>query len=144
MRLLALSGVVLAALACGAPASPPRQEEHRAVAVGETGVCLREAERLVGEPAITANRPKTAQGHHNETARLPPNGMLTSGWSGELLIDKTGRVVQVWPTSRTSTHPPGIPFDELMVEAMLEWRYEPVLAYGRPVPACVGLMIFIN
>jgi hypothetical protein len=70
--------------------------------------------------------------------------MLTSGWSGELLIDKTGRVVRVWPTGRTTTSPPGAPVDALMAKAMLTWRYQPALAFGRAVPACLGLVIFIN
>ena len=106
---------------------------------------MREAERLVGEPAVSADGSLTpAPGHDNDTAPLPRGTMLTSGWSGELLIGKTGRVVQVWPTGRSSTRPAGVPVDSLMVEAMLAWRYEPVLANGRAVPACLGLIIMIN
>lgn len=143
MRLFALAGVVFAQLACGDPATRP-VTEHEAVVPAEPGVCVREAESVVGEPAIVANGPENAPGHYNESARLPPNATLTSGWSGELLIDKTGRVVRVWPTGRSSTHPAGIPIDALMVEAMLTWRYQPVLALERAVPACLGIVIFIN
>jgi hypothetical protein len=143
VRLLALAGVVLAELACVAPASRPTTE-HKAVVPAEPGVCAREAQSVVGEPAIEANTPVNAPGHDNAIVRLPPNTMLTSGWSGELLIDKTGRVVRVWPTARSSTRPAGVPIDTLMVEAMLTWRYQPVLAFERAVPACLGLVIFIN
>lgn len=110
----------------------------------EPGICLRDGATLVGEPPIEAHNPVGAPGHQNDPARLPANVMLTSGWSGELLIDKTGRVVRVWPTGRSTTRPPGVPVDALMAQAMLTWRYQPVLAFGRAVPACLGLVIFIN
>ena len=156
VRLLPLTGLVLAGLACVAPESrvSPEQEaaapesqanpEQETVVLSEPGVCAREAESVVEEPAVVAENPVNAPGHFNETVRLPPNTILTSGWSGELLIDRTGRVVRVWPTGQSSTSPAGFPIDTLMVKAMLAWRYQPVLSSGRAVPACLGLVIFIN
>jgi hypothetical protein len=66
------------------------------------GVCMKEGHKIVGERAISIDRrapmPRKVRHVATKYPDWPPDIVGSGGWSGDLLLDKQGRVVQVWTT----------------------------------------------
>ena len=137
-------GIVVVAWLLVLASSGPRAQAQPNTA----GVCFREGERIFGqrpwEPSPATPGPLKRLGEQNETPILPPGAMLTSGWSGELLIDPHGDVVQVWTIGRSQVVPSDISYDALAEMAIRAWKFEPMVVQGQAVPVCMTLAIFIN
>jgi hypothetical protein len=91
---------------------------------GETtsaGVCMKEGQKIVGERPIPIDRqtpmPRKVRHVATKYPDRPSDIVGSGGWSGELLLDKQGRVV----------HFPA--FTQAIVDAVMQWRYEPLLAF---------------
>ena len=66
------------------------------------------------------------------------------GERGELLLDKQGRVVHVWTTKDVKFNRPFPAFTQAIVEAILQWQYEPLLVKKTSAPACVTVTMSIS
>jgi hypothetical protein len=58
-------------------------------------------------------------------------------WVGDLLIDTKGAVRQVFTIEDVRFDPPWPELTSAITAAMLQWRYEPTLRAGKPVPVCM-------
>lgn len=60
-------------------------------------------------------------------------------FTAEAVITETGEVASV----RISPHaPPGL--ERPIVAALLRWKYKPALRDGRPVPAYLNVVVYVN
>ena len=98
---------------------------------------MREAEKLVGEKPIAFPRlgpqPKRLL---FVSPTLPRSGPKINGvWSGELLIDKSGKVAHFWKIRDTfERRAPAI--ITAITDAVQKWEYEPFLVEGKAVYGC--------
>ena len=118
---------------------------------GETtsaGVCMKEGHKIVGERPIPIDRqtpmPRKVRHVATKYPDWPSDIVGSGGWSGELLLDKQGRVVHVWTTRDVKFNRPFPAFTQAIVDAIMQWRYEPVLIKKTPTPACVTVTMSIN
>jgi hypothetical protein len=112
------------------------------------GVCMKEGHNIVGERPIPIDRrtpmPRRVRHVATKYPDWPSDIVGSGGWSGEPLLDKQGRVVQVWTTRDVKFNRPFPAFSQAIVEAIMQWRYEPLLIKKRPTPACVTVTMSIN
>jgi len=116
--------------------------------VRRPGVCVREGAKLVRAVPVQTGRgvrlPKKLHDVHPAYPHLPSGTTGSGNWHGEFLLDTGGRVVEVWPTREPQLRPPFPKFNEAIVHAIRQWRFEPVIVGERPVPACSTVSILIN
>ena len=55
-------------------------------------------------------------------------------WVGEVILNHDGSVAGAWPLSDL---PEDTQRNEAVRAAVSQWRYEPTLVHGRPVPVCM-------
>ena len=110
---------------------------------------MREGAKLAGMVPLQASKqlPQPRK-IHNATPKYPitPPGTITKGgpWVGEFLIDRTGSVLEVWSTREVGFNPPFPAFNRAIVDAMRQWRFEPLVVKGRRVPWCTTVSVQIN
>jgi hypothetical protein len=137
------SPVELVALADQTQASEPSEKP-----VPRPGVCEREAEKLVGQKAVriggSVRTPKKLRDVPPKYP-VPPPGTVGSGvWSGEVLINRTGKVAHVWPI-REVKFVPGFPaFNNAITDAIQQWEFEPLVDQGKPSAFCMTVTVNIN
>src|SRR5262245_54912964 len=91
---------------------PDRAQSSDSTEKGATrsGVCEREAEKLVGQkPVRIGGSVRAPQKLRDVPPKYPeqPPGTVGSGmWLGEALINNTGRVAHVWPIREVKFVPP--------------------------------------
>jgi len=129
---------------------PPRTQSSNSAENGakRPGVCEREAEKLVGQKPVRIGRSVRTPKKLRDVAPkypVPPSGTVGSGvWSGEVLINSTGKVARVWPIREVKFVPPFPPFNNAITDAMQQWEFEPLLVQGKPVAFCMTVTININ
>jgi hypothetical protein len=112
------------------------------------GVCEKDGHMIVGERPITIDKrtPMPRKRRHVAT-KYPdwPSDLVGSGgWMGEMLVDKQGRVARVWTTRDMKFNRPFPLFTQAIVDAMMQWVYEPLLVETRPTPFCVRVTMSVN
>jgi hypothetical protein len=112
------------------------------------GVCVKEGQKIVGELPVRIDRrtPMPKKIRHMPT-KYPdwPSDIVGSGWwTGELLLDRHGRVVRVWTTRDVKFNRPFPTFTQAIVGAIMQWQYEPLLVNERATPACVTVTMSID
>jgi hypothetical protein len=75
---------------------------------------------------------------------LPEGTTGSGGWAGEFLIDSNGKVVEVWATSQPRLEPQFPEFSQAIVDAIRQWRFEPLVINGEGAPACASVSLSIN
>ena len=105
------------------------------------GVCEREAETLLGQKAVkiggSVGIPRKLP---SKTPKYPepPAGTIGSGtWLGEVLVNASGKVTQVWPIREVRFKPPFPAFNKAIEDSIRRWEYEPILVNGTPTPFCM-------
>jgi hypothetical protein len=106
-----------------------------------TGVCEREAEKLLGQKAVLISEsirpPKRLRGLPPVLPELPDGTTAMGMWIGEALIDSSGKVARVWPTREVRFKPAFPEFNQAIADAILRWEYQPLLLNGKPTPFCM-------
>ena len=113
------------------------------------GVCEREASKLVGTASALVGKgvrmPRKIHQVKPAYPSLPPNTRVKSNtWVGEILLDQTGTVSQVW-TIREMQFTPRFPaFSRAVVDAVWQWRFEPAMIDGRAIPLCMTTSVLVD
>lgn len=113
------------------------------------GVCEREWRPFVGEkpqrPDTRTSRPKKVHNVVPDYPKLPEGTSVRAGaWVGEVLIDANGTVAHVWPTREVRFSPRFPAFNQAIVDAVRQWRFEPLRVANNAVPVCMSVSISIN
>jgi len=112
------------------------------------GVCLREGHKIVGERPIPIDKrtpmPRKVRHVATKYPDWPPDIVGSGGWSGELLVDKRGRVVQVWTTRDVKFNRSFPAFTQAIAEAIMQLEYEPLLVEKTAMAVCVTVTMSIN
>jgi hypothetical protein len=102
---------------------------------------MTEGAKLVGSQPIQAlgklHMPKKRK-HVEPLFPSLPSGTTVSDsvWIGEVLIDAKGRTVHVW-TLREPRLTPALPaVTDVIVSAVQQWEYEPLVRDNTPKPFC--------
>ena len=116
------------------------------VATGQTikaraGVCEREAEKLLGQKAVrigdSIRPPRKLRGSSPKLPELPPGTTAMGMWIGEVSIDASGKVREVWPIREVRLKPAFPALNQAVVDAIRRWEFEPLLLNGMPTPFCM-------
>jgi outer membrane biosynthesis protein TonB len=75
---------------------------------------------------------------------LPKGTIGSGGWRGEFLLDARGGVVEVWAMQEVRLSPAFPAFNHAIVDAIRQWKFEPLMIGGRPAPACATVTVSIN
>lgn len=120
----------------------------RSAAADRSGVCEREAEKLLGQKAVRIGRstraPKKLRHVPPNYPELPPGTQASGVWLGEILIDNSGKVARVWALREVRFVPPIPAFNNAIADAIQQWQFEPLLVQGKARPACMTATININ
>jgi hypothetical protein len=119
-----------------------------APATGKPGVCMREASPLVGRrpERIDAKIPPPRRTRDAAPKYPPfPPGTSASGiWMGEVLVDSTGKVARVWTIREVHIAPPLPAFNKSIVDAIVQWEFEPRKINNDPLPFCITVTMNID
>ena len=109
--------------------------------ITRSGICEREAEKLVGQKAVkiggSIGPPRKLFGPRPKYPELPPGTIASGMWVGEVLVDAAGRVREVWPLHEVKLKPAFPAFNQAVVEWIRRWRYEPLMVNGATTPFCM-------
>ena len=112
------------------------------------GTCQREGGKFVGQrPVRVGGKVRPPKKLHDVRPKYPdfPAGTTGRGnWAGEALIDTNGNVVGVWSIREVEITPPLPAFNKAIVDAIRQWRFEPVRVKDQPVPVCMTVTVNIN
>jgi hypothetical protein len=112
--------------------------------------CDLEAEKIVGERPFRIDKntgsPRKTRSVAPNYPRLPKGTTvrIARAWSGDVLIDTTGHVVRVWTIREVAFTPPFPAFNDAIVDAIRQWKFEPYLLAAKPVPVCMAVSMNIN
>jgi TonB family protein len=119
-----------------------------AQAADGSGVCEREAEKLLGQKAVRIGRstraPKKLRHVPPKYPELPPGTQASGVWLGEILIDNSGKISRVWTLREVRFVPPFPAFNNAIADAIQKWQFEPLLVQGKATPACMTVTINID
>jgi TonB family protein len=123
-------------------------QEAPAAALERSGVCVREGAKFVGMTPVRVGKgraePKKLRNTTPRYPELPLGTRGSGGWMGEFLLDPEGSVAQVWTIREVSFSPPFPPFNQAIVDAIKQWKFEPLIVRGKPVPVCTSVTVGIN
>ena len=113
------------------------------------GVCMREGARLVGRTPVQAGKgvpqARKTRAVTPTYPNLAPGTVFKGGpWVGEVLVDQRGTVVEVWTIREVGFNPPFPAFNQAIVDALRQGRFEPLVLKGQSVPWCSTVSIFID
>ena len=116
--------------------------------IAQPGTCLKEGAKLVGAAPILIGKqvrmPKKTRNVPPKYPQLPPGTSGSRIWRGEFLIDQGGAVVEVWTLEEVRLKPAYPPFNQAIVDAIRQWKFDPPRAAKGPVPACSTVSITID
>jgi TonB family protein len=69
---------------------------------------------------------------------------MSGAWVGEVLIDESGKVERVWTIREVKWKPPFPAFNQANVDAIRQWRFEPLIVEGKAVPFCMTVSATID
>ena len=126
----------------------PQSSDSREKAASGSGVCEREAEKLVGQKAVRIGRsvraPKKLRDVPPTYPELPPGTQASGVWLGEMLINNSGKIARVWTLREVRFVPPFPAFNNAITDAIQQWEFEPLLVQGKAMPVCTTVTININ
>jgi len=132
----------------GAVPGRPQSSKSGEKAAARSGVCERQAEKLVGQKAVRIGRsvraPKKLRDVRPKYPEPPPGTVGSGVWLGEGLINNAGKVVHVWPIREVKFVPPFPAFNNAITDAMQQWEFEPLIVKGKPAAFCMTVSININ
>jgi hypothetical protein len=119
-----------------------------AQATDRSGVCEREAEKLLGQKAVRIGRstraPKKLRHVPPNYPELPPGTQASGVWLGEILIDNSGKVARVWALREVRFEPPFPAFNNGIKAAIQQWEYQALLVKGKTTSACMTVAINVD
>ena len=126
-----------------------RQPNPVALELALRGICERQATKLVGTAAALVGKglrtPKKIHQVNPKYPRLPPNTRVRSNtWVGEILLDRTGTVSEVWTIREMQFSPPFPAFSRAVVDAVWQWRFEPATINGKAIPVCMTTTVLVD
>jgi hypothetical protein len=65
-------------------------------------------------------------------------------WIGEVPIDTSGKVAQIWSIREVEFTPPFPPFSRAITDAIRHWAYEPSLVQSKAIASCMTVTVNIN
>lgn len=136
--------VVTGLLSVGMTTAAQRLDDAR------PGACVEEGAALVGEVPVQVDRgtplPRKTRDVVPQYPELPQGTRVdvAGGWSGEFLLSSQGEVIEVWTIQGVHLSPAFPAFNAAIVDAIRQWRFEPLRVDGRPVAACVRIGINIT
>ena len=107
--------------------------------------CLRDGAKFVGtQPTYPKSKgggklglPKKIKNVEPQYPPLPPGTKGSGIWIAHVLIDKEGKVVNIWPAREPVLTPPFPAFTDAIVAAVRQWQYEPhLLPEVGATPVC--------
>jgi outer membrane biosynthesis protein TonB len=129
---------------------PGRQQssDSREKGAPRSGVCEREAEKLVGQKAVRIGRsmraPKKLRDVPPKYPELPPGTQASGVWLGEILINDSGNIARVRPLREIRFVPPFPAFNNAITDAIRQWEFEPLHVQGKAMPVCMTVTVNIN
>jgi hypothetical protein len=109
---------------------------------------MREGRRLAGAQPVSVARLKRAPAKIIDARpRFPPLPSTVHGsghWVGEALLDRRGRIIQVWPIREPRFTAPVPAFSAAIVDAVRQWQFESVFVKAQPSPACIVITVTID
>jgi hypothetical protein len=76
--------------------------------------------------------------------RDTPTTFSGSAWVGEATIAEDGTITDLKVLRRVQPDPPWPEWEAAFADAILQWRYEPVVVDGRPVPVIMTITVLIH
>ena len=148
MSLQEMSSTFSMAVSCAVIAAAVGMSSTRATDVSPRGVCMREGRRLIGSRPVSAaalkRSPKKILDARPRFPALPSTVHGSGDWIGEALLDRRGRVVQVWPIREPVFTVPAPAFNAAIADAVRQWQFEAVFVKAQPAPACVTVTVTID
>jgi len=119
-----------------------RNGAGRVGAIASTA-CQSEARTRYSVEAVRVDRthkaPKRTRYVRPSLASLPP-GIVGQGlWVGTVLIDRAGKVANVFVNRAPKTTPPSSALNDVVVGAVRQWEFEPPSS-----PVCLGVTVIID
>jgi hypothetical protein len=109
---------------------------------------VRSASGRTAVAGVQWNRTRTPKKIHQvnpEYPSLPPNTRVKSNtWVGEILLDRTGAVSEVWTIREMQFSPPFPAFSRAVVDAVWQWRFEPATIDGKAIPVCMTTTVRVD
>jgi hypothetical protein len=113
-----------------------------------SGACMAQSAQLVGGQPLKASRevaPKKTLHVAPVFPELPKGTTVGFGpWTGEVLIDQAGTVAKVWQLRGYQLTPAFNAFDQAVIDAIRQWRFEPLQVKGRATPVCMSVTTSIH
>jgi outer membrane biosynthesis protein TonB len=120
-------------------------------AVSAKAVCEREAVALMGKrPPATgtmARAPKKIRDVAPAYPSLPSGTVISDGrsmWIAVVLLDLRGNVARVWLSRRIAFSIPFPRFDESILAAIRQWKFEPTIVDGQAVAVCMSVVSIVD
>jgi hypothetical protein len=125
------------------------QRDRTPIALSRPGVCEREAAKFVGTVPARVGKdvpmPEKIFQVHPEYPSLPADTRVKSNtWVGEILLDATGAVSQVWTIREMQFVPPFPAFNRAVIGAVAKWRFEPAMIDGKAIPLCMTTSVRVD
>lgn len=116
--------------------------------LSKPGVCLRESAGLVGRKGVLVGgkirQPRKIRDAHPKYPTFPPGTVGSGNWIGEALIGTDGKIVRVWVLREVTITPPFPAFNQVVVDAIRQWEFEPLRIDGVVAPICMTVSVSIN
>jgi TonB family protein len=113
-----------------------------------SGACEREGVTFVGsKPRLLREwqrPPKKVRDVRPAYPALPPGTRRSGMWIGEILLDTNGNVSHVWTIRQARLTPPFPAFNNAIIKAVRQWRFEPFVVQSEPRPICMTVSVSIN
>jgi hypothetical protein len=137
--------MLIAGLTVSLPAVSPQTSRVR---LAKSGACYDQAKALTQGRVVNIGEkiraPKKKRHVWPKWPELPPGTTATTVWMGEALVDTDGNVVRVWTIREVELTPPFPPFNESIVDAIRQWKFDPLKIGGKPRPFCMAVTTSIN
>jgi hypothetical protein len=117
----------------------------RSTSTPRVGTIERLSDESIPRSGLTASSPKRINPVHPVYPSLPPNTRVKSNtWVGEILLDGTGTVSQVWTIREMQFVPPFPAFNLAVVDEVWRWRFEPATIDGKAVRLCMTTSVLVD
>ncbi len=115
----------------------------------EPGVCMQQGAKLAGIAPVKIGKgvpqPRKVRNVTPTYPDLPPGTRIRiNHWVGELLVDGQGVVKEVWATREMTFIPLFPAFNRALVDALRQWRFEPLVLQRARVPFCMTVTHIVD
>lgn len=113
-----------------------------------SSACEREGGTFVGsKPRMLRawqRAPKKVRDVRPTYPELPPGTRGSGMWIAEILLDTHGKVSHIWTIRQPRLTPPFPAFNNGIVDAVRQWRFEPFVVESQARPICMTVSVNIN